>query len=156
MKGENPKNYISSTTGPELTIELRNTDDEIAACYDVMVELRPHLSKQQFIEQVGRQREQGYKLVGLSLKGEVVALAGFRLSECLAWGRFLYVDDFVTKEKIRYSGYGKKIFDWLINFARENNCSALHLDSGVQRFDAHRFYLGNGMKISSHHFEISL
>ncbi|MGZ5001726.1 MAG: GNAT family N-acetyltransferase, partial [Chthoniobacterales bacterium] len=30
------------------------------------------------------------------------------------------------------------------------------LDSGVQRFDAHRFYLMKRMKISSHHFSLEL
>lgn len=155
VEKNSPRDHTSSIAEPEVSIELQNTDVEIEACYDVMGELRPHLSRQQFMEQVGRQREQGYKLVGLSLRGEVVALAGFRLSECLAWGRFLYVDDLVTKEKVRHSGFGGKLFEWLIHFARENNCRALHLDSGVQRFDAHRFYLENGMKISSHHFQIS-
>ncbi|MGZ5023946.1 MAG: GNAT family N-acetyltransferase, partial [Chthoniobacterales bacterium] len=32
----------------------------------------------------------------------------------------------------------------------------LTLDSGVQRFDAHRFYLMKRMKISSHHFVLDL
>jgi len=32
----------------------------------------------------------------------------------------------------------------------------LHLDSGVQRFSAHRFYLSKRMEISSHHFSLKL
>jgi hypothetical protein len=32
----------------------------------------------------------------------------------------------------------------------------LHLDSGVRRFDAHRFYLNKRMNISSHHFSMVL
>ena len=32
----------------------------------------------------------------------------------------------------------------------------LDLDSGVQRFPAHRFYLGQGMAITAHHFALDV
>jgi hypothetical protein len=32
----------------------------------------------------------------------------------------------------------------------------LHLDSGVQRFAAHRFYLARRMDITCHHFALKL
>ena len=54
------------------------------------------------------------------------------------------------------TGYGKTLLDLLTERAREADCQALELDSGVQRFDAHRFYLTNRMIISSHHFRLSL
>jgi len=40
--------------------------------------------------------------------------------------------------------------------ARAAGCQSFELDSGVQRFDAHRFYLTNRMQIPSHHFRLSL
>jgi hypothetical protein len=40
--------------------------------------------------------------------------------------------------------------------ARATGCAKLELDSGVQRFDAHRFYLRKRMIISSHHFSLEL
>jgi hypothetical protein len=39
-------------------------------------------------------------------------------------------------------------------YALEQGCRQLELDSGVQRFGAHRFYLREGFDISSHHFSI--
>jgi hypothetical protein len=47
------------------------------------------------------------------------------------------------------------MLSWLKSHARELGCSQLHLDSGVQRFTAHRFYVREGFKISSHHFSIT-
>jgi len=38
--------------------------------------------------------------------------------------------------------------------AHERGCGQVHLDSGVQRFAAHRFYLRNGFDIASHHFSV--
>ncbi len=71
-------------------------------------------------------------------------------------GRFLYVDDLVTQEGDRSAGYGGFLFDWLVGQAREHDCERLELDSGVRRFNAHRFYLRKRMDISSHHFTLKL
>ena len=100
--------------------------------------------------------EQGYQLLAGSVGGRVVAVAGFRLIEMLAWGKGLYVDDLVTDSSQRSRGYGEALMRWLIDHARQHGCEELHLDSGVQRFDAHRFYLAQRMKISSHHFALDL
>ena len=50
----------------------------------------------------------------------------------------------------------QRLMDWLVGRAREQGCDELHLDSGVQRYGAHRFYLRYGMDITSHHFRIAL
>ena len=87
---------------------------------------------------------------------KVVAAAGFRLLENLAWGRFLYVDDLVTDAAHRSQGHGDALMNWLMAHARAAGCAELHLDSGVERFGAHRFYLARRMDITSHHFAMKL
>jgi GNAT superfamily N-acetyltransferase len=138
------------------TPRLATTDAEIDATFEVMQQLRPHLQRTEFVARVRRQAERGYRLAFVEDSGRVVAVAGFRLVQMLAWGEALYVDDLVTDAACRSSGQGQRLFDWLVAFAREHGCDELHLDSGVQRFDAHRFYLRNRMKIASHHFSLRL
>lgn len=139
-----------------MPVRLAESADEILACFPVMTQLRPHLVRDEFVERIRRQQAQGYHLAFLRDETSVSAAAGFRIGENLAWGRFLYVDDLVTSDGQRSRGNGQELFDWLVQFAREQDCGQLHLDSGVQRFDAHRFYLRNCMKISSHHFGLDL
>lgn len=129
-------------------------DREIESCYPVMVELRPHVQPDEFLARVKRQTEiAGYRLAYVT-DGEVKAVAGFRITECLAWGKFLWVDDLVAKSDDRARGYGGRLFDWLVEHAKAEGCAQLHLDSGVQRFAAHRFYLNKRMSISCHHFSL--
>ncbi len=133
-------------------IQEATTDAEISATFPVMRQLRTHLSEDEYLELVNRMQRSGYRLAATTEDGEVRCAAGFRIVEFLAWGRFLYVDDFVTAEDARSEGHGKRMLDWLARLAREEGCGQLQLDSGVQRHDAHRFYFREGMKISSYHF----
>ena len=138
-------------------INLAQSDDQIRRCFPVMAELRTHLIEQEFVERVRRQqRESGYQLAFIEESGAVRALAGFRIADFLAWGRTLYVDDLVTTSAERSRGHGRALMDWLVARAKADGCAELHLDSGVQRFDAHRFYLRQRMSIAAHHFSLVL
>jgi GNAT superfamily N-acetyltransferase len=139
-----------------MRIGMAETHEDVARCFPVMRELRPHFEMEAFVAQVERQRADGYRLAFVEVVGVVEACAGFRVSENLAWGRFLYVDDLVTAESARSHGHGAHLMDWLIAQARAAGCAQLHLDSGVQRFAAHRFYLRERMAITSHHFALKL
>lgn len=140
-----------------MDICVAKTEKDIEDCFEAMHELRPHLTKPEYIAQVHRQmRNHGYVLVYVMVDGRVVAAAGYRVAEYLAWGRAFYVDDLITVGAERNLGYGGALLDWLINEARRLSCKEFHLDSGVQRFDAHRLYMSRKMKISSHHFSIQL
>jgi GNAT superfamily N-acetyltransferase len=139
-----------------VSIQLAESDSQILECFSILAQLRPHLKQEHFLEQVQRQQRNGYQLTFLEQDDRVFAVAGFCLSECLAWGPFLYVYDLVVDEAVRSKGHGQALFAWLVEFAKLHNCSELHLDSGVQRFDAHRFYLQHRMNIASHHFSLHL
>lgn len=138
-------------------IALATTDEQIQRCFPVMAQLRPHLVEAEFLGRIRRQQRLGaYELVYLEANGAVKSVAGFRISECLYYGKFLYVDDLATEQSARSKGYGGKLLDWLFQHAKENDCAVLALDSGVQRFDAHRFYLSKRLNITCHHFDLKL
>jgi GNAT superfamily N-acetyltransferase len=138
-------------------ILIAKSNREISDCFPVMKELRSHLELTDFVTQVQRQQQQfDYQLACLQTEEMVVAVAGFRISESLAWGKFLYVDDLVSQAVNRSQGYGTVLFNWLVDYALDRNCQQLTLDSGVQRFAAHRFYLTHRMEITSHHFALKL
>ena len=147
---------MASKTHSETKIALAITPEEIARCSDVMRELRPHVAAETFVSRVEAQQKEGYQLAFLELESAVRSVAGFRIDEVLFSGRTLYIDDLVTRAQDRSLGFGAALFDWLIEYAQRDNCEHLALDSGVQRFAAHRFYLNRGMDITAHHFLLKL
>ena len=139
-----------------MNIKLARTDAEKLACFPVMKELRTHLEESEFLPQLKRLEAQAYQLVYVEDEGRVVAVAGFWLSEAFAYGKYMHVYDLVTSETARSKGYSKALLGYLKTLAKEAGCAQLHLDSGVQRFRAHKFYLREGFIISSHHFQMVL
>ena len=130
--------------------------------FRAMRELRSGLEDlNDFVRRVDEvQRREGYRLVAVfdDEARDAVAVAGFRIGQNLAWGRYLYVDDLSTLPEARRRGYAGDLLEWLVAEGQRLGCDEFHLDSGVgaNRGDAHRLYLNTGMAISAHHFAMSL
>jgi len=134
-----------------LDIFIADTDAEIQACFPVFSELRPHIKA----DQVRRQQAQTYQILAVRQQGAVKSVAGFRFAEFLAWGKILYVDDLATLSGETSQGFAGALLDRLIEHAQAHGCQGVHLDSGYQRFSAHRLYLNKGFRLSSHHFSLT-
>lgn len=135
-----------------MDVQLAESEEEILGCYPVLRELRPAIQEADFVAKIRRQRESGYLLAFCHDGAETASVAGFRIGENLAWGRYLYVEDLVTRASARSKGYGHLLLHWLREYARKHHCQQLHLDSGMQRKEAHRFYEREGMIAAGYHF----
>ncbi|MGH2979778.1 MAG: GNAT family N-acetyltransferase [Solirubrobacterales bacterium] len=136
-----------------MTIEEVPPDDErLPAVFEVMRELRTHLSLDRFRELYEQSVPQGYRVAALFDDGECRACAGYRLMTNLVSGHHMYIDDLVTGEKWRSNGYGRRLNDYLAEKARTEGCTSVQLDSATHRRDAHRFYFRERYGIWSFHF----
>ncbi len=159
----NPNSSLDEIQGTsvisEKPVDIRFalTEEEIKACFPALHELRPHLLEHEFVARIQRQmKSYGYVLVYIPSHGQIVAAAGYRIAEFLAWGKIFYVDDLITRSAFRNCGYGAILLDWLVEKAKKLYCDQFHLDSGVTRHEAHRLYLSRKLQISSHHFSKEL
>ena len=147
---------MQAVQGHSTVISLATTGPEIAACYPVMAELRPHLTATEFVPRVLHlMNTTGFELACLD-DGGIKAVAGFRVSEWLHAGKYLEIEDLVATASARSKGYGGQLFDWLAAQAASRSCRQLRLLSGVKRTDAHRFYLRKGMVIEAHYFSMNI
>ncbi|PGS50599.1 GNAT family N-acetyltransferase [Bacillus sp. AFS041924] len=136
-------------------VKLMQSNSDILKTFQTVSQLRPNLREDDFVETINRLiNSNNYHLVAVLENEVVTAVAGYRITESLAWGKYFYVDDLITSENQRKNGYAQLLWDWLIKEAKENNCEQFHLDSGVQRYEAHRFYLKNRLHITCHHFQL--
>jgi len=140
-----------------MRIAIARSDADIAATYDVMAQLRPHIAREDYVPRVrALMQSDGFLLAALIDEEVVRAVAGFRVMTMLCCGRILYIDDLVTDERVRSTGYGAALLDWLKEEGRRRECDDLHLISRVTREQAHRFYFREGLSIMCFHFRTGL
>jgi ribosomal protein S18 acetylase RimI-like enzyme len=144
-----------------MTADVPNFRDvseaEIGACYDLMRQLRPHLkSVDEFVVRWRCQTADGYRILALWGQGGPAALAGYRITENLIHGKFLYVDDLVSDQAERSRGYGARLLDKLKEDGRALGCKKLVLDTGLDNALAHRFYYRQGLLAQALRFNIPL
>jgi GNAT superfamily N-acetyltransferase len=136
-----------------MNIKIARTGEDFRRAFPAVKELRPFLDEAEYMTMVKRMIAGGYHLAMLELEdGTVPCVGGFRIDEMFHRGKGVYVDDLSTLEAYRSKGYGARVLDFIIEYCKKENCVCIHLDSGVQRFAAHRFYLRYGFDITSHHF----
>ena len=140
-----------------MIIKLVQSENEVRATHRVMSQLRSHLGEDDYVAQVALQQKQdNYHVVALFDGDTIRAVGGFRLATGLALGHYLYVDDLVSDADVRSKGYGSALLKWMADYGRDHGCTSLHLDSGVQRHAAHRFYLRERMDIVFYHFRMPI
>lgn len=139
-----------------LDIRVVDSDADLAAMAPVLLQLRPQYTQETLVARIREQQQAvGYQVACAFIDGRPACVAGFVINEKLAWGRHLYVDDLVTDESLRSTGAGRAMIAWLKDYARSAGCTQLHLDSGMHRTDAHRFYDREGFGRNSIHFAIT-
>ncbi len=138
-----------------MKVIIAKTDADLLKVSRILVEFRSGFNQENLVAQIKEQQQNGYQLAYVESENKVLCLAGFVVGLKLAWGKHLYVDDLVTDERYRSTGAGKFMMDWIKSYARETGCRQIHLDTRVQRFSAHKFYLREGFNIASHHFSIT-
>ena len=138
-----------------MQVYLLQSNSELGKVAEVLLQLRPQYDLLGLKAQIEKQQAAGYQLAYVKQGEEILCVAGFIVGEKLAWGKHIYIDDLVTNDAYRSTGAGSVLISWFKQYAKNIGCQQLHLDSGVQRFSAHRFYLRERFDIGSHHFSIT-
>jgi GNAT superfamily N-acetyltransferase len=118
----------------------------------VLRELRPHLTAETLAVVYREGYRQGLRFTAAYEKDRCVGVSGWRLVANTSTIKKLYIDDLVTTENRRSRGVGRLLLAELTKRARAAGCQMVDLDSGIQRAGAHRFYMREGLSITSLHF----
>ncbi len=82
----------------------------------------------------------------------MAGLIGFRKSENLLYGSYIYVDDLVVDSALQGSGLGAKLLDYVREEGKQLSCTYLVLDTGLEKSLAQRFYFREGLLAKGMHF----
>lgn len=125
---------------PTTAIREVTTERERREAFPILVQLRDHLERESYAELLEEMREEGYRLFARYVDDDPVAVAGVTIATNFYLGRHAYVYDLVTDADRRSAGHGEALLEYVHEWAAENGCEAVELESGLWREDAHRFY----------------
>lgn len=139
-----------------MEIQELKSEDELREAFPVMRELRGKVDEQEYFRLIEHMVKEGYRLFALRDSGVIVALAGVAVLTNLSYGRYVWVYDLVTTSNARSKGYGRRLLEFVEEFAHQENCKVVALSSGLERTDAHRFYEHMNYEKPSYVFKKSL
>jgi GNAT superfamily N-acetyltransferase len=137
-----------------VTIRECKTQKDIESTYSIMKQLRPQLTPENYYSDVSSLiTEEKYRLfAAYDDENHCLGVVGFQQQNRLSLGKIIYIADLVIDEKYRSQGVGARLLEFVKQEAGRLNVDAIVLDSGLQRKQAHEFYMKQGYKAESYSF----
>ncbi|NBX38042.1 MAG: GNAT family N-acetyltransferase [Flavobacteriia bacterium] len=132
-------------------LELTTLEDMLGT-YEVLTELYPSLSLEQYREELRFMIQHNYSQIAVLEQQVFVGVSGLWLGNKLWCGKYLEIDNIVVSEKTRSKGVGKMMVDFIEKKARELGCNMVALDSYTTNFKAHKFFYNQGFTPKGFHF----
>jgi GNAT superfamily N-acetyltransferase len=139
QRSENKKISVQNGT----VIELQSDEDWLAGA-SVLQVLRPELDADVFVNDRVRITSEGYRLIGLKVGGEIVAVASYIITPHPIYYREIQIHDMATLEEFQSMGCGSKLLVEIDRVASEHRCGRCFVQSRAERNSAHGFYRKNG------------
>lgn len=94
-----------------------------------------------------------YRCLGLWQDGRLVAMCNGWITVRFYCGKQLEVDNVVVEPGLRSQGIGKYFFNCIHDWAIQQGCKTVELNTFVQNSKSHKFYFNEGYVILGFHFQ---
>ncbi len=124
--------------------------------YDILPMLQ-EMGEHKISDEVLKQRlhemaNQNYSCVGIFSEHQLIGMCGLWFQTRHYSGRSVELDHVYIKESYRSKGIGKKLADFVQEYAEKNGCEAIELNTYVENFPSHKFYYNLGFIARGYHF----
>jgi len=99
---------------------------------------------------------QGYRCVGIFDGERLIGCAGLWMLVKYYVGRHLEVDNVIILPEYRGQGIGKRLMQWIYDYARENDCEASELNCYVGNAEGQKFWMNEGYRVIGFHYQKKL
>ena len=93
-----------------------------------------------------------YYCFGMFLEHKLIGISNGWITVRLYSGKQLEVDNVVINDSFQSKGYGKKLFQFIEKWAKQNQCKTIELNAYIQNSKSHKFYYNLGYSILGFHF----
>ena len=131
---------------------------KIARYFDVIHEMFAFIKTKKRLGEVVQKMNENQETyyVGLLVDGSEMGFCEFNITYQLWDEKICYVNHLIVSKKLRGIGLGTQVLDFVIDFAKAENCEGIELRSDLFRKKAHTFYYKKGFGIDCFNFRKNL
>ncbi len=96
--------------------------------------------------------DQNYECFGIYKEQRLIGVFGLWFMTRHYAGRSCEADHIFIEEEFQGRGIGASIFEFIHEYARSKDCETMELNSYVENFKSHKFYMNLGYIIRGYHF----
>ena len=95
---------------------------------------------------------QNYECFGIYLDDKLIGVFGLWFMTRHYAGNSCEADHIYINPEYQRQGLGKKLFGFIEQYAKGKGCDMIELNSYVENFESHKFYMNLGYIIRGYHF----
>ena len=126
--------------------------EKIVEILPLLKELNTNTPENVLKERLLEMTTQHYECVGVYLNHELVGISGLWFLTRHYCGKTVEPDHVVIGKNHRNKGLGKKLFEWIDNYAQSIGYEATELNTYIENEKSHRFYENEGYKKLGFHY----
>lgn len=96
--------------------------------------------------------QQNYECLGVFDAEKLIGICGLWFQTRHYAGRSVEVDHVIIDDAYRSHGLGKRLFDFVSDYAKTKSCNWIELNSYVHNFPSHKFFYNQGFVAKGYHF----
>ncbi len=135
-----------------MTLKELHTKEEMLQNFNLLKEVYPSLTLEEYSLELDEMLLHNYGQVGCFEDEICVGMTGYWIGTKLWCGKYMELDNVVVAENHQGKGVGQKLFAYMEEKAKENDCHMLALDSYSDNFKAHKFFYQQGYIPRGFHF----
>ncbi len=103
-------------------------------------------------ERLAEMATQNYKCLGIYTGEALIGMCGLWFQTRHYAGKSVEMDHVFLQEGYRNQGIGKKLMEFVYQFANAHGCRWIELNTYVHNFASHKFYYNQGFVAKGYHF----
>ncbi|QAA83175.1 GNAT family N-acetyltransferase [Aequorivita sp. H23M31] len=137
-----------------MSINIRIIEPSEILCILPFIQKLGHYSIEETVlrERLLEMAQQNYECLGVYDSDKLIGTCGLWFQTRHYAGRSLEIDHVIIDENYRNQGLGKKLMDFVYDYARNKKCNWIELNTYVHNFLSHKFYYNQGFVAKGYHF----
>lgn len=128
-------------------------NENIHSIIPLLQVLNEKISEEILKSRLNEMIKQNYQCIGIFDKKQLIGICGIWILTKYYVGKHIEPDNVIILSEYQNQNIGKKLMNWIYDYAKKNDCVASELNCYVNNDKAHKFWEKEGYKVIGLHYQ---